>query len=168
MFSPSSISFKNGQWRTFSYERLKDNFSEKSWSQIFSSVDSDDQFRQIINLCPETTSCYVLYKNDIFTGAFVFLIKDVDKDNVLSIHGGGESFIDKRFLFRAYIEMIFAILGDGYRVQTTYSENNYKAAKFNSVVGFKTYKNENGRVHLEIDDKGLINSSMYKYLYSTK
>lgn len=165
MFQQSIISFCGGEWRRRTSENLLDFFSTKQLELVFPNI-GPDYLNTIFDDCKDIISCYCLYEMGFCTGSFVCLIEEDSSKKILSIHGARASCsCNNLLLFRAYIEIISAILDEGYTLQTSCSKSNIRAIKFNYGVGFKPIADKKERLLMQVDYHLLLQSTVYRYLY---
>lgn len=146
-----------------------DFFSAEELHLVFPNIEPA-HLENVFDDCKGVVSCYLLYKGEACTGSFVCIIEEDADKRILSIHGGGvgRSFDDNLLHFRAYIEIVSVILDEGYTLQTSCSNSNHRAIKFNNGVGFKPILEKNKMLYMQVDSLQLRQSVVYKYLYSER
>lgn len=165
MFKQSIITFIGGEWRRKTSENLLDFFSTEQLKKVFPNI-GPDYLNTIFDDCEDIISCYCLYEKGLYTGTFVSLIEEDASEKILSIHGARAScHKNNLLLFRSYIEIISAILDEGFTLQTSCLKSNIRAIKFNYGVGFKPIADKNKRLLMQVDYHLLLQSTVYRYLY---
>lgn len=169
MFQRRIIPFIGGEWRRETSDNLLDFFSAEKLRLVFPNIEPD-HLKIVIDDCKDIISCYYLYKRELCKGTFACIIEEDADKRILSIHGGGvsSSFGDNLLLFRAYIAIVSAILDDGYTLQTSCSNSNIRAIKFNYGVGFTPIAKKNKRVYMQVNLSQLHQSVIYRYLNSER
>lgn len=140
-----------------------DLFSNSDWLLIFSDVENEEQLEAFLQLdCGQCLVAYNTVTNTPF--GFVYVYMEDEKDQKVSLHGGGW-LSDNAFLnYRAYLLLIEALLQQGFKVRTACEPDNMKAIRFNRSIGFVNHYTSKNYRYFWISEKRLYASAVYRWL----
>ena len=136
------------------------HFTFEQWEYIMGKDFSEDIFFYFLENYPFYIKSYTYKRKNGDVLAFVYIVLDVDRNNVVSIHGGGCS--NYRSHYKGYVMIIEALLNCNLKVRTKCVLANITAIRFNRSVGFVPYRYTDTSVYLWINEKRLKGSVMYK------
>ena len=123
---------------------------------------SEEKFFYFLESYPFYIKSYTYKRRNGDILAFVYIVLDVNRKDVVSIHGGGCS--NYRSHYKGYVMIIEALLSCNLKVRTKCSLANSAAIRFDRSVGFMPYRYTKDEVFMWINEKRLKNSAMYKRL----
>lgn len=146
-------------------EKICARFSSEEWHCIASDIHSDEEWGDFLMEYPDFVRCYVLKrKKDGHPIGFVYIMREYDDKNVLSIHGGGWE--NPLMHYRGYILMLKYLLEQGFKVRTYCQLSNSAAIRFDRSVGFIPYRYTEEKVYMWLSKYSLQRSKVYRHFYS--
>ena len=150
-------------WKPTSREDcISNNFTFEQWEYIMGKDFSEEKFFYFLESYPFYIKSYTYKRRNGDILAFVYIVLDVNRKDVVSIHGGGCS--NYRSHYKGYVMIIEALLSCNLKVRTKCSLANSAAIRFDRSVGFMPYRYTKDEVFMWINEKRLKNSAMYKRL----
>ena len=134
-------------------------------NKMISDIYSDAEWKKFLTEYNDVVKCYILRTNyDDKEIAFVYLYNESGSFDIVSIHGGGwdKSIALSLLYYRGLILMIETLLVKNVKVRTTCTMNNTRAYKFLRSVGFVKYRFVDDVIYMWINEKRLMQSSVYK------
>lgn len=140
-----------------------DLFSNSDWRLIFSDVENEEQLESFLQLdCGQCLVAYNTVTNMPF--GFVYVYMEDEKDQKVSLHGGGWLSGNAFLNYRAYLLLIEALLQQGFKVRTACEPDNMKAIRFNRSVGFVNHYTSKNYRYFWVSEKRLHASAIYKWI----
>ena len=151
------------EWRMRTNEPLMDLFSESDWRLIFPDVEDDAQLEAFLQM--DCGRCLVAYNTATLSPfGFLYVYMEDEKEQKVSIHGGGWVSNNVFLNYRAYVLQIEALLQQGFKVRTACKPDNVKAIRFNRSVGFVNHYTSKNYRYFWISEKRLHDSVVYRWL----
>lgn len=139
-------------------------FSLDEWHHIVTDIHSDEEWYEFLQENPNFVRCFVLKRCDNnHPIAFIYLLKEYDDEQIISIHGGGWE--NPLMYYRGYVLMIKHLLYQGIKVRTYCQLSNPTAIRFDRSIGFIPYRYTEEEVFMWISTKRLENSKLYQRFY---
>lgn len=153
------------EWRLYSNESLIDSFDINNWKRIFSDITDVHGLNKF--LAYECGQCYVAYNltTNVPFG-FIYAYIEDEKNNKVSLHGGGWRSGNTLLNYNAYILLIDTMLEKGIKVRTACELENETAMRFNRSIGFIKYYSSKNYHYLWISKERLRKSKIYKRINS--
>lgn len=153
------------RWDLYDGESLCSRFHVQEWNKMVSDIYSDAEWKKFLTEYNDVVKCYILRTNhDDKEIAFVYLYNESGSFDIVSIHGGGwnKSIGLSILYYRGLILMIETLLKQNVKVRTTCMSSNTRAYNFLRSVGFVKYSSVDDVICMWINEKRLMQSSIYK------
>lgn len=159
-----SLSDSIVSWHPYvSSDVVRDNFQFEEWNKIVGDINSDKEWAIFLKKTAYV-KCFMLRNClDNVSIAFLYVMQEDDKGEVISVHGGGWESPLK--YYRGYILMLKHLLCLGFKVRTYCRLSNLAAIRFDRSVGFVPYRYTEDEVFMWISRKRLEDSKLYKRFY---
>lgn len=141
-------------------------FSRDTWHGIVTDIDSDKEWAERVASHPDILSCYVLLNN--VTGeeiGFCFVAWTDSRRLSVSIHGGGWMSGCAILYMHALTLLVNALFTSGLKIRSCFHQDNKRARRLLSAIGFRPYRYDDNCVYSYINQKLFIHSLGYQRVF---